>query len=245
MSLVVNDAESVKACYRTAVHLLDGRGLDFLINNAGKSISPHRDGPLFISHTDDGIGSVRPAIEIDISEAKEVFGSNIIGVMDMTQTFFPELLLARGTIVNVGSVAGHMPLPFHAVYSATKAALYAYSDCMRVELAPFGIKVVYIQTGNVSTNLVRSRTALNEDSIFMPIEEEFLKRQDVAATTGMEPLEFAKLGVQRLLAGPSNVIWLGESALLCRVINTLENCLPFNFWPFLFSQEYHLGKLKK
>lgn len=240
----MDDAESVKACHKKAVQLLDGRGLDFIINNAGRSIL-YRHHDSFLHADDNHLAIVRPAIEIDMSEAKEMFGSNIIGVMDLTQTFFPQILLAKGTIVNVGSVAGHMPLPFNAVYSATKAALYAYSECMRVELAPFEIKVVYIQTGNVKTDIMRGRTTLKEDSLFKPIEDGFLERQEIAATTGMNPQEFAKLLVQKLLTGPGKIIWMGESAFWCRAMNTLENFLPFSLWPFFFSQGYHMKRLKK
>lgn len=239
----MDDAESVKSCYKKAVELLAGRGLDFVINNAGKSIPYHyQDSEL---HANDIFtATVRPAIEIDISEAKEMFGSNIIGVMDLTQTFFPQILVAKGTIVNVGSVAGHMPLPFNAVYSATKAALYAYSECMRVELAPFGIRIVYIQTGNVKTGIMRGRTSLKEGSPFKPIEDGFLERQEIAATTGMDPQDFAKQLVQKLLTGPGKVLWIGESAFMCRAMNTLENFLPFSLWPFFFSQGYHMERLK-
>jgi 1-acylglycerone phosphate reductase len=250
LSLVVNEAESVKACYEKSVQLLGGRGLDFIINNAGKCISYHH--PDSVLHANDIYPAiVRPAVEIDMSEAKDMFGSNIIGIMDLTQTFFPQtffpqILLAKRTIVNVGSVAGHMPLPFYSVFSATKAALYAYSECMRVELAPFGIKVVYIQAGNVKTDgmRLRGRTALNENSLFKPIEDGFLERQEIAATTGMDPDGFAKQLVQKVLTGTGKVIWIGESAFWCRAMNTLENFLPFSLWPFFFSQGYHMERLK-
>jgi 1-acylglycerone phosphate reductase len=245
LTLVVDDAESVKACHEKAVQLLDGRGLDLIINNAGKSISSHRYDSLLYAN-DNHPAIIRPAIEIDMSEAKEMFGSNIIGVMDLTKTFFPQILLAKGTIVNVGSVAGHMPLPFYSVFSATKAALYAYSESMRVELAPFGIKVVYIQAGNVKTDgmRLRGRTSLKEDSLFKPIEDGFVERQEIAATTGMDPQEFAKQLAQKLLTGPGKVLWMGESAFWCRALNTLENFLPFSLWPFFFSRGYHMERLK-
>ncbi|CAG8972457.1 hypothetical protein HYALB_00001146 [Hymenoscyphus albidus] len=92
LHLIVDDTESVKACHEKAVQILNGRGLDFLINNAGKTI-------------------VRPAIEINMSEAQSLFATNILGIMHLTQTFSPHLLLAKGTIVNIGSVAGHTPSP--------------------------------------------------------------------------------------------------------------------------------------
>lgn len=186
----------------------------------------------------------RPAVETDLAEAKDIFSTNVLGVIDINQTFLPELLAAKGTIVNIGSVAGHIPLPFNAVYSASKAALYAYSECLRVELAFLGIKVTYIQTGNVKTNILRKRTHLDEHSLWAPLNEVFEERQEISATTGEEPEVFAKKLVGSLLSGYKNVRWVGESAFMVRMVSALEYWLPFQLWPFVLSQLYKLGKVK-
>jgi 1-acylglycerone phosphate reductase len=183
-------------------------------------------------------------VEIDLDEAKDIFATNVFGVMDINQTFLRQLLLAKGTTVNIGSVAGHLPLPFNSVYCASKAALYAYCECLRVELAPLGVKVTYVQTGNIKTNIFRGRTRLREDSIFSPINEDFEERQEYAATTGMDPTEFAKLLAQRILRGHSDILWVGESAFTIRMLSVLEHYLPFRILPFIFSRLYGLEKLK-
>ncbi|CAG8952217.1 hypothetical protein HYFRA_00000957 [Hymenoscyphus fraxineus] len=225
LCLTVDDTESVKACHKKAVQILDGRGLDFLINNAGKTI-------------------VRPSIELNIPEAKDLFATNILGPMLLTQTFSPQLLHAKGTIVNIGSVAGHIPLPFNAVYSATKAALYAYSACMRLELAPFGVHVVYVQTGNVRTHIMRQGTRLEEGSKFLAVEDGFLERQRIAATTGMETGVFAGRLVGRLVrGGVGDVVWEGESAGWCWVGGWLEGWLPFSMWKLFFWWGYGMWRL--
>lgn len=225
VSLVVDDPTSVAECHEEVRRLLAGRGLDFVINNAGKTVN-------------------RPAVETDLAEAKDIFASNVLGVIDIIQTFLPELLAAKGTIVNMGSVAGHLPLPFNAVYCASKAALYAYSESLRVELAPLGVKVTYIQTGNVKTNILRGRTHLDEHSLWAAISEVFDKRQEIAATTGDEPEVFAKSLASKLLSGYKNVRWVGESAFVVRMLIALEHWLPFQLWPFMFSQAYKMEKIK-
>ncbi|KAF4634970.1 hypothetical protein G7Y89_g3130 [Cudoniella acicularis] len=161
VSLVVDDRASVVACHEEVKKLLDGAGLDFLISNSGKTA------------------------ELDIDEARDLFSTNVLAVMDITQTFLPELLLAKGKIVNMGSVAGHMPLPFMSLFCASKAALYAYSECLRLELAPLGVKVTYAQIGNVKTPKFLQRNHLSEESLWAPVSEGFERRQELAATTGV------------------------------------------------------------
>ena len=186
----------------------------------------------------------RPAVEIDLDEAKDMFATNLFGVMNINQVFLPQLLLAKGTTVSVGSVAGHLPLPFYSVYCASKAALYAYCESLRVELAPLGVKVIYVQAGSVRTNLSRGQTHLREDSLFSPISEAFEQRQEEAAKSGMDPAKFAKILVQRILGGHSDVLWMGENAFTVRMLSALEHYLPFRIFPFMFSKLYGLEKLR-
>ena len=74
-----------------------------------------------------------------MDKVKEVFNVNLFAAMAMVQSFLPLLLLAHsGRIIQLGSLAGVMPVPFGAAYNASKAALHSYGDTLRVELAPFG-----------------------------------------------------------------------------------------------------------
>lgn len=77
-------------------------------------------------------------------------------------------------------------------YAASEAALYAYSECMQVELAPLGVQVTYVMTSNVKTNTVSQRYHLDESSLSYRVHENFQEEQEKAATTGMEPAEFTK-----------------------------------------------------
>lgn len=98
-----------------------------------------------------------PAMEVELDEARYTFETNFIAVIAMCQTFLPLLIKAKGTIVQIGSVAGvshdHLlvvvssrltlpdqiiPFVFGSVYNASKAALHSFSDTLRVELAPYG-----------------------------------------------------------------------------------------------------------
>jgi 1-acylglycerone phosphate reductase len=182
-------------------------------------------------------------LESDLDVCKAMFGANVFGAMNMCQSFLPELLKAKGTIVNMGSVAQQMPLPFMSNYAASKAALNAYSECMRVELAPLGVKVTYVMTGNVKTNTVSQRYHLHESSLWYPISDDFEKEQEKAATTGMDPADFAKRLADAVILSRKDTVWVGEGAMMCRLICALEHYLPFRLWPTAFSQGYGMKRI--
>jgi 1-acylglycerone phosphate reductase len=82
-----------------------------------------------------------------MDEVEACFRTNVYGVMRMCKAFAPLVIAAKGTIVQIGSLAGVMPYVFGSAYNATKAALHAYSNTLRIELAPFGVKVITVVTG--------------------------------------------------------------------------------------------------
>jgi NAD(P)-dependent dehydrogenase (short-subunit alcohol dehydrogenase family) len=109
-----------------------GPSLDALINNAGIVVA----GPLeFI-----------PPHQLDLQ-----FAINVHGPIALIQRLLPALRNARGRIINVSSVNGRIATPFSAAYSASKFALEAFSDGLRVELRPWGIHTVLIEPGAVAT----------------------------------------------------------------------------------------------
>lgn len=94
-----------------------------------------------------------PLLDASISSIKDNFAVNVFGVLEMVQAFFPLLHAAEGVIVNQGSIAGlpGITQPFIGSYSASKCAMMSLSDTMRIELAPFGVRVVTLVTGDVKT----------------------------------------------------------------------------------------------
>ena len=73
-----------------------------------------------------------------MSKVRALFDVNLFAVMEMVHVFLPLLLKSNeGRVVQIGSLAGLMPVPFGAAYNASKAALHSFGDTLRVELAPF------------------------------------------------------------------------------------------------------------
>ena len=78
------------------------------------------------------------AADVDMDKVRALFDVNLFAVMEMVHVFLPLLLKSNeGRVVQIGSLAGLMPVPFGAAYNASKAALHSFGDTLRVELAPF------------------------------------------------------------------------------------------------------------
>jgi NAD(P)-dependent dehydrogenase (short-subunit alcohol dehydrogenase family) len=132
LRLDVTRDDSIDACRAKVEDTIGTTGLRALINNAG-------------------IGVGGPLEYLEPGELRRQFDVNVFGVVSLTQAFLPSLRQGRGRIVNVGSLAGRMAFPLVGPYSASKFALEALSDCLRVELRRAGIKVTLVEPGFVLT----------------------------------------------------------------------------------------------
>ncbi|MCJ1371078.1 hypothetical protein MMC20_002293 [Loxospora ochrophaea] len=210
LTLDVQSESSIAACISKL------SGLDILVNNAGAQF-------------------LMPVVDVPIPEAKRLFDLNVWSHIAMTQAFLPLLLKSpKGMIVNQTSVGAVTTIPFQAVYNSSKAAMAMFSDSLRLELQPFGIKVVDLRTGVIRTNLIKNMKELNQPSlpkgsIYEPAREAVEKalRQEGFEDTGMPAQKWAELVVQDLLKkSPPSVVWRGESAWLTRI----ATILPFGMF---------------
>jgi len=125
------DEDSVAA---GVAHVLEGENhIDMLINNAG-------------------YGAMGPLAEMPVAEIRRQFQANLFGQMAVIQAVVPSMIeRGQGHVVNIGSITGILPTPFSGAYAASKAAFHAASEALRLELAPFGIKVVMVQPGGIAS----------------------------------------------------------------------------------------------
>ncbi len=148
-----------------------------------------------------GIG-IGGAIE-ETAEAAfdKIFAVNVKGVFLTTKVFLP--LLRDGNqpkIINIGSVAGTLTIPFQAFYSMTKAAVASFSEALRMEVKPLGIGVCTILPGDTKTAFTANREK-NETAPASPYGkriERSLKRMEIDEQQGASPLSVAKV-ITRLL----------------------------------------------
>lgn len=117
-----------------------------------------------------------PAIEVSDEDIQSAFETNVFSVIQIVRELSPLIIRAKGKIVNIGSITAVTPYVFGAVYNATKGALQAYSNTLRLELAPFGVRVILVVTGGVQSRIARTDRTLSEDSLYLPISADYLRR---------------------------------------------------------------------
>jgi NADP-dependent 3-hydroxy acid dehydrogenase YdfG len=106
--------------------------------------------------------------ESELSDADEMIDTNIKGVLNITREFLPEIIANAGHIVNLGSVAGRLVYEGGAVYCATKFAVRAISDALRLDLKGTGVRVTNIEPGMVNTefSVVRLGNQQKADAVY-------------------------------------------------------------------------------
>jgi short-subunit dehydrogenase len=99
-----------------------------------------------------GIQMAGPLENLTTQQMREIFDVNVFGLHSLTRSFLPLLRRNKGSrIVNIGSIVGLISSPFMGFYTSTKHALEAYSDSLRIEVAPFGVYVTLIEPGSFKT----------------------------------------------------------------------------------------------
>jgi len=110
-----------------------------------------------------GHGLLDSVSQMDPSACREMFETNFFGAVTAMQKVIPVMTQqGGGTIINISSVAGHVPLPFHAAYSATKFALNALGKAARVELKNAAVHVMTVCPGYVRTSFGENATRGHE-----------------------------------------------------------------------------------
>jgi NADP-dependent 3-hydroxy acid dehydrogenase YdfG len=139
LTLDVTDADSMRAAVETVEEAEGAVGV--LINNAGYSQS----------------GAIET---VPMEAVRRQFETNVLGLVQLTQLVLPKMRAQRwGKIVNLGSMGGRLTFPGGGCYHATKYALEAISDALRFELRGFGIDVVLLEPGLITTAFGDAATA--------------------------------------------------------------------------------------
>lgn len=125
------------------------------IKKAVKTVSKATGGELFGLVNNAGICLATPVELTPIDELRQSLEVNIIGAIAMTKAFLPLLKKGKGRIVNMGSVFGLCSIPCRGSYAASKSAMEAFTDCMRLEFKPYGITVSIIEPGGIQTEIWR------------------------------------------------------------------------------------------
>ncbi|HBP5362728.1 MULTISPECIES: SDR family oxidoreductase [Pseudomonas aeruginosa group] len=176
VQLDVNDAAALA---RLAGELeVEAAGLDVLVNNAG-------------------YGAMGPLLDGGVEAMRRQFETNVFAVVGVTRALFPLLRRKSGLVVNVGSVSGVLVTPFAGAYCASKAAVHALSDALRLELAPFGVEVLEVQPGAIASNFGASASremdsVVDERSPWWPLRRQIQARSAASQDNPTPAVDFAR-----------------------------------------------------
>ena len=155
-----------------------------------------------------GTAFAAPLELLSIEDLTAQFDINVVAQMRVTQALLPLLKGAKGTIINVSSVNGKISTPIVGAYAASKFALEAISDALRLELAPFGVRVVVIEPSSSPTNIWQTsmrrsleKMELHREGEYAKLLSTFEKLANVLSKRGFPPQRFVDT-VVRILASP-------------------------------------------
>ncbi|AIC18150.1 short-chain dehydrogenase [Pseudomonas chlororaphis] len=200
-------------------------GLDLLINNAG-------------------YGAMGPLLDGGVEAMQRQFETNVFALVGVTRAMFPVLRRSRGLVVNIGSVSGVLVTPFAGAYCASKAAVHALSDALRMELAPFDIRVMEVQPGAIASSFAKNaghqaEQLLTEQSPWWPLREGIRARARASQDHPTPASEFAA----RLLKAvqqdkPARLVRIGNGS---RALPLMASLLPRGLLDKVLMKRFGLG----
>jgi len=225
----VNDDASIAAAFATVKR--EAGQLDLLVNNAG-----------FFQ-----VGAV---VDLTREDLRRQYETNVIAPVAVTSQAIPLLRAAvashgSAVVANVGSIVGLFTTPFAAAYCSSKAAVHSLTDALRMELAPFGIRVVSIQPGGVRSSFGEHAEALvrlPENSIYRPVERSVRARAQTGQQGGMPADAFVVPVAEALLRDPPpRVIRGGTNSVRMPL---LKKILPAAMFDAKLSRIFGLDALR-
>ena len=204
LALDVTDDDSVNAVIAKIIQR-EGR-LDLLVNNAGFNVS------------------MGGAEESSIEQAKEIFDTNFFGVVRMSLAAIPHMRQqGGGRIINIGSVLGFMPMPYMALYTATKHAIEGYSESLDHEVRHMGIRVSVIEPAFMKTSIdANSREVDRKIDEYREVRIAMEKRLDEMMHVAEDPDVVANTVLKAAQASnPKPRYTSGNEASRLRLMNTL------------------------
>ncbi|GKT55141.1 IBR finger domain protein [Colletotrichum tofieldiae] len=209
LQLDVKSESSISTCVSQVAELTDG-SLDALLNNAGAGYS-------------------MPLMDATMEKTRDVFDLNVISLISVTQAFLPLLMKCSSSsgsmVINNTSISSVGGMPWQVVYNSSKAAAASITAGMRLELAPFGIKVVDLKTGTVTSNFLDNLppAVLPPDSVYgiARKEVERVMAAESIRKEGTSADVWAEAVVKELTkANPKPCLWKGANCFFVWFVST-------------------------
>lgn len=231
LQMDVNNADDIT---RVATTIRERSGhLHCLINNAGYA-------------------AMGPVAELSSVSLQQQFATNVFAPVALTKALLPLLQAGQNEkhpaqVVNIGSVSGILTTPFSGAYCATKAALHALSDALRMELAPFNIQVITVQPGAIQSkfgdnSLANLGDLIQPDSLYAPLKQQIQARATASQDNPTPAADFARELMAQLLSQPDPVIRIGNGS---RALPFMKRWIPLALLDKILSKKFGLLALKR
>ncbi len=227
MKMDVTNGNDIAEASQKTFELTKGEGIDVLVNNAGYG---------------------QPGFLLDLSPKilKKQFDVNVFGLLEVTKSLAPQLLLKRGRkVINISSVLGKVPIPWMGIYSASKFAVEAISEVLRYELHPFGVKVIIIEPGAIATSFQKETIGLmkiinRETSPYAPVYQwlEETRYKSLYALPSGSPTAVAKI-IHKVIK-KKNPKHRYVVPLQARIFLALNRILPKWLVDYITRRTFHL-----
>jgi NAD(P)-dependent dehydrogenase (short-subunit alcohol dehydrogenase family) len=214
----LSDPESIAPACKEVLARADGK-LVGLVNNAGYSVTG-------------------PFETLSVEDWRNQFEVNLFGHIAITSALLPALMANRGRVVTVGSIGGRMSLPFMGPYTSSKFAVRGWTDAMRMEVGPHGVRVSLIEPGAIATPLWEkgvSAAETHRDGLDPELREKYAQQMDGAlkaaamsekmaipperCARAIEHALTSRRPKARYLVGPDAHLQAGVAAMPTRVLS--------------------------
>ncbi|WP_159888146.1 SDR family NAD(P)-dependent oxidoreductase [Paenibacillus puerhi] len=214
----ITNVDTLKALAERVEHDRLGRPLRAVVNNAGIAVNA-------------------PIEMVPLDELRHQIEVGVIGQVAVIQALTPALLTSGGRVVNIGSLGGKVSMPGFGIYSAAKFAMEAINDSLRREMVPFGLKVIMITPGGVSTGMSEKGITTMERLARLMTPDQHRRHDRLFAAVKAQAETWARSGARPEKAAavisrairerrPSTRYMVGrDSALLTRLVRFLPDRL--------------------
>lgn len=224
-----------------ALDVLQPAQFDQVISTIGKE-----QGRLDILVNNAGYAAIGPLAEMPMTQLRREFETNVLAPMALIQSARYLLRSAKGCVIQIGSVSATLTTPFAGAYCASKAALHNLSDALRMELAPFAIRVIIVAPGAIRSGFGEaSNKGLNDtlapDSWYAPVRDAIAARATASQENPSSAEDLAQVIVRE--AGKTNpraIVRFGKGS---RLLFLLKRLIPERTLDGILMKKFRLDKL--